>query len=107
MPLRSSLSQLPAARRLAALGLLALLLLHRPAAAHEGHDHGAAPEPVAAALPRAEAHSDLFEIVAILQPGGALTVTLDRYADNSPLDGSVTLTLAGQEVAAERQGWWR
>ncbi|MFL1461477.1 efflux RND transporter periplasmic adaptor subunit [Roseococcus sp. DSY-14] len=104
MPLRSSLSQLPALRRLVALGLLAVLLLHRPAGAHEGHDHGAAPEPVAAAQPRAEAHSDLFEIVAILQPGGALTVTLDRYADNSPLDGSVTLTLDGQEVAAERQG---
>ena len=104
MPLRPSLSNMPALLRLAALVLLALPLLYRPAAAHEGHDHGAAPEPVAAALPRAEAHSDLFEIVAILQPGGALTVTLDRYADNSPLDGAVTLTLDGQEVAAERQG---
>lgn len=104
MPLRPSPSQLRALQRVAAFVLLAVLLLHRPAAAHEGHDHGAAPEPVAAALPRAEAHSDLFEIVAIVQPGGALTLTLDRYADNSPLDGSVTLTLDGQEVPAERQG---
>jgi DNA-binding transcriptional ArsR family regulator len=104
MPLRPSLSHPPALRRLAALVLLAAFLLHRPAAAHEGHDHGARPEPVAAALPRAEAHSDLFEVVAILQPGGALIVTLDRYADNSPLDGAITLTLDGEEVAAERQG---
>jgi len=104
MPLRPSLSHLPALRRRAALVLLAAFLLHRPAAAHEGHDHGARPEPVAAALPRAEAHSDLFEVVAILQPGGALIVTLDRYADNSPLDGAITLTLDGEEVAAERQG---
>ena len=62
------------------------------------------PEAVAAAAPRAEAHSDLFEVVAILQPGGALTITLDRYADNSPLDGAIVLTFDGQEVAAERQG---
>lgn len=104
MPLRSCLSHLPASMRLVALALLAVLLLHWPAAAHEGHDHGAPPEPVAAALPRAEAHSDLFEIVAILQPGGALAITLDRYPDNSPLDGAVTLTLDGQEIPAERQG---
>ena len=96
MRLRLALSQISARLRFAAFILFALLLLGRPALAHEGHDHGAAPEAVAAALPRAEAHSDLFEIVAILQPGGALTLTLDRYADNSPLDGSVTLALDGQ-----------
>ncbi|MBP0463904.1 efflux RND transporter periplasmic adaptor subunit [Roseomonas sp. PWR1] len=104
MPYRPVPSPLHAVLRHAVLALLAVVLCLRPAAAHEGHDHGAVPEPVATALPRAEAHSDLFEIVAILQPGGALTLTLDRYADNSPLDGSVTLTLDGQEVAAERQG---
>ena len=104
MPHRPALRQVPAVLRLATLVLLSLFLLARPVAAHEGHDHGAAPEAIATALPRAEAHSDLFEIVAILQPGGALAVTLDRYADNSPLDGSVTLTIEGQEVAAERQG---
>ncbi|MDP3415488.1 MAG: efflux RND transporter periplasmic adaptor subunit [Falsiroseomonas sp.] len=101
---RPAVSHLPALLQLAAFVLLASLLLGRPAAAHEGHDHGAAPEAIATALPRAEAHSDLFEVVAILQPGGALTVTLDRYADNNPLEGSVTLTIDGQEVAAERQG---
>lgn len=104
MPHRLALRRLPAVLHLAAFVLLSLFLLDRPVAAHEGHDHGTGPEVVATALPRAEGHSDLFEIVAILQPGGALTVTLDRYADNSPLDGAVTLTLDGQEVPAERQG---
>ncbi|WP_198376164.1 efflux RND transporter periplasmic adaptor subunit [Neoroseomonas rubea] len=104
MPIRPAPRRPQAWLRRAVFGVLAVLLLAHPTAAHEGHDHGAAPEPVATALPRAEAHSDLFEIVAILQPGGALTLTLDRYADNSPLDGAVTLTLDGQEVAAERQG---
>ncbi|MGG5810085.1 hypothetical protein [Falsiroseomonas sp. CW058] len=83
--------------------ILALLLgLAWPAAAHPGHDEEA--PPVAAALPRAEAHSEAFEIVAVLGPGGVLTVWLDRWADNAPVDGAVTLTIDGQEVAAERQG---
>jgi membrane fusion protein, heavy metal efflux system len=100
----SRLSLPPSARRLSISVLLATVLLGWPASAHEGHDHGAAPESIAAALPRAETHSDLFEVVAILQPGGALALTLDRYADNAPLDGSITLSLDGQEVPAERQG---
>ena len=89
---------------LALLALLATLVAAGPSRAHEGHDHGAPPEPVAAALPRAEAHGDLFEVVAILQPGGALVLTLDRYADNTPLDGAVALGIDGQDVAVERQG---
>lgn len=104
MPHSLALCRVPTVLRLTFFVLLSLFVFQRPAAAHEGHDHGATPEAVAAALPRAEAHSDLFEIVAILQPGGALIVTLDRYADNSPLDGAVTLSLDGQELAAERQG---
>jgi hypothetical protein len=88
-------------RLLPALLLLATLL--PTAQAHEGHDHEA-PQQVAAALPRAETQSDLFEVVAVLGPDGALTVWLDRFADNTPVDGAVTLTLDGQEVAAERQG---
>ena len=73
-----------------------------PAPAHEGHDDE--PATVTAALPRAETHSDLFEIVSVLQPGGVLTIYLDRWADNAPVDGAVTLTIDGQEVTAERQG---
>ena len=44
------------------------------------------------------------ELLPSCSSGGALSITLDRYADNSPLDGSVTLALDGQEVAAERLG---
>lgn len=84
------------------LAIVAAAALVVPASAHEGHGDEA--PPVASALPRAEAHSDLFEIVAVLQPGGVLTVYLDRWADNAPVDGAVTLTLDGQEVAAARQG---
>ncbi|WPB83765.1 efflux RND transporter periplasmic adaptor subunit [Sediminicoccus rosea] len=73
-----------------------------PAPAHPGHDDDSTA--VATALPRAETHSDLFEIVSVLQPGGVLTIYADRWSDNAPVDGSVTLTIDGQEVAAERQG---
>jgi hypothetical protein len=88
----------------AALAALATLFATGISGAHEGHDHGAPPEPVAAALPRAEAHGDVFEVVAILQPGGALVLTLDRYRDNVPLDGAIALGIDGQEIAVERQG---
>jgi len=88
--------------RLPPLLLALMLALPGAAAAHEGHDHEA--PPIAAALPRTEAHSEAFEIVAVLGPGGALTLWLDRWADNAPVDGAVTLTLDGQEIAAERQG---
>lgn len=84
------------------LVLALLLALAWPAAAHPGHDEEA--PPVAAALPRMEAHSEAFEIVAVLGPGGVLTVWLDRWSDNAPADGAVTLTLDGQEAVAERQG---
>ncbi len=56
--------------------------------AHEGHDHG--PPPVEApttAAPRAEAQSDLFELVAIARDG-ALTVFLDRFVGNHPVSGA-------------------
>jgi hypothetical protein len=87
---------------LTAFAALGVALAAAPARAHPGHGDEAAP--VASALPRAEAHSDLFEIVAVLQPGGAMTVYLDRWADNAPVDGALNVTLDGQEVAAERQG---
>ncbi|GGJ43420.1 hypothetical protein GCM10011320_58650 [Neoroseomonas lacus] len=91
----------PAVLRLVGAARFGLVPLEQPAAGHEGHEHDAAPESIAAAQPQAEAHSDLFEVVAVLQPGGALTVTLDCYAHNRPLNGSVTLTLDGQNVAGD------
>jgi membrane fusion protein, heavy metal efflux system len=56
--------------------------------AHEGHDHG--PPPVEApttAAPRAEAQSDLFELVATARDG-VLTVFLDRFVGNHPVSGA-------------------
>ena len=82
--------------------LACLFALVLPAAAHPGHGDEA--PPVAAAQPRAETHSEAFEIVTVLGPGGVLTIYLDRWSDNAPVDGAVSLTLDGQEVTAERQG---
>lgn len=74
-------------RRLAGrfiVGLLACLTLST-VAAHEGHDHGAAPQPVAGSVaPRFEARSDLFELVGVLQ-GDEVLLYLDRAANNAPL----------------------
>ncbi|MCK0506490.1 hypothetical protein [Aromatoleum anaerobium] len=56
---------------------------------HEGgHDHDEAPIVTSgAALPRFEAHSDLFEVVGTLR-GGELALTLDDYATNAPVAGA-------------------
>lgn len=69
-------------------GLLAGAALSGPAAAHEGHDHGAPPPPPVTTLaPRAEAASTDFELVAVLRDG-TLTIHLDRFADNAPVEGA-------------------
>ena len=63
----------------------ALLPFSLPVFADEGHDHG--DEPAAgegSASPRFEAHSDIFELVGIVE-NGQLTVYLDRYATNEPV----------------------
>lgn len=84
------------------LGALLALTLAAPLRAHEGHGDE---KPVAGnALPRVEAESETFELVGILQPGGVLLIYLDRWSDNAPVDGGVSVTIGGQEVAAERQG---
>lgn len=78
----------------------------RPAFSHEGHAHGDEPAPPAAAAPRAEAHSDLFEIVAVLGPDRRLWLYLDRHATSEALDGAtVQVTLDGEDIgAATRAG---
>ena len=69
-------------------GLLAGAALSGPAVAHEGHDHGAPPPPLVTTLaPRAEAASADFELVAVLRDG-TLTLHLDRFADNAPVEGA-------------------
>jgi membrane fusion protein, heavy metal efflux system len=53
--------------------------------AGEGHDHGDAPAATAGtASPRVSSHSDLFELVGVVD-GGELKIYLDRYATNEPI----------------------
>ena len=67
----------------------------RPAFSHEGHSHGDEPAPPAAAAPRADAHSELFEIVAVLGPDRRLWLYLDRHATSEPIDGA-TVQVSGR-----------
>ena len=56
-----------------------------PSFADDGHNHGAEPAAAAGqASPRVEAHSDLFELVGVVEKG-QMTVYLDRYATNEPV----------------------
>lgn len=57
-----------------------------PLLAHEGHDHGAqVPAPIANLVPRGEAASETYEVVAVAR-GGALAVYVDRFSTNEPVD---------------------
>ena len=93
------------ARLLPAFALAAMLLsVPLPGAAHPGHDD--APEPVAAAgVPRTEAHSDDFELVAVAAGPHTLTIWLDRFATNEPLPGGSVEVAdgSGEAVRAEPQ----
>ncbi len=88
---------------LAAWSLAAVLAGVTPQAlAGEGHDHGDAPAPVAGqALPRFTAVSDLFELVGVVD-GKHITLYLDRFADNSPVEGgTLELELDGKPISVE------
>lgn len=78
----------------------------RPAFSHECHSHGDEPAPPAAAAPRAEAHSELIEIVAALGPDRRLWLYVDRHATSEPIDGAtVQVTLDGEDLGtATRAG---
>lgn len=70
---------------------LRLFTLFTPALAlaHGGEDHGdgAKPASVANVAPRAEAQTELFELLAT--PGnGQLTIFIDRFASNAPVTGA-------------------
>lgn len=74
-----------------------------PAAAHEGHDHGASPPAVAAtSTPRVAIQSDAYELVGVLS-GDRLRLFLDRFASNEAVsDAAITVTVGGdEEVRAE------
>jgi hypothetical protein len=67
-----------------ALFLVCAALIN-PAFAGPGHDHG--DEPAAAtgtASPRVSTHSDLFELVGMVE-GNEMKIYLDRYATNEPV----------------------
>lgn len=86
---------------LAPLALIFLLSV-APLAAHEGHDHGAPPAPVATSgSPRIALHSDAYELVGVLR-GDRLTLFLDRYAGNAAVtDAGLVVTIgAGADIAA-------
>lgn len=67
--------------------LILSLLLPVPSFAHGGEDHGEGSKPaeVTAASPRAEAQTDLFELVATPHDG-LLTIYVDRFATNQPVN---------------------
>ena len=75
-------------RALRALAVtVALSAAIAPASAHEGHDHEEQQPVSAGALPRGEADSNAFEIVAIVR-GENLEIYLDRFATNEPVTGA-------------------
>lgn len=84
-----------------ALLMAALVLVAPPgASAHEGHDHGAPPVVATTAVPRAEATSDAFELVAVAR-GGELTLYLDAFATNTPVpNAAIDLETPQGSVAA-------
>lgn len=69
--------------------LFTLLFTPLLAFAHGGEDHGDGAKPAVAAnvAPRAEAQTELFELVAA-SGNGQLTVYLDSYASNEPVNGA-------------------
>ena len=90
---------------LAALAAATFAVHTAPVAAGPGHDH-ADEKPAAAArgTPRFNAHSDLFEMVGVVNRTG-LTLYLDRYADNAPVTaGAIELEIKpAQGVALKLQ----
>lgn len=67
--------------------IAALIFATGLANAHEGHNEAPKSSIKTEAAPRAEAQTDLFELVAM--PGnGQLTIYLDRFASNEPVVGA-------------------
>src|SRR5262245_25477472 len=95
----------------AALAALSLLLVWTTSSAHEGEDHGDAKgAPVAISfLPRTEAASENFELVAVAR-GGELQIYLDRRRSNEPVvDAAITVETpnGSVEATAEPDGCYR
>src|SRR5262245_31179200 len=88
-----------------AVGLLLSGLLTGELRAHEGHDNGPAPAAAPAnVIPRGEAASERFEVVAIAQ-GAELVVYLDRFATNAPVkDATIEIETPVGPAKAEPKG---
>lgn len=68
------------------MGVMTMIIT--PAMADDGHNHDQdKPAATGTASPRVEAHSDLFELVGVVDKG-QMTVYLDRYATNEPVLGA-------------------
>jgi hypothetical protein len=79
----------------AAIVVIASMAFATTAYAGEGHDHGdAAPVATGAGSPRVSSHSDLFELVGIVD-AGAMTIYIDRHATNEPVTGAKVEVEAG------------
>jgi membrane fusion protein, heavy metal efflux system len=90
-------------RSLALLTAFVVSVMAGVTSAHEGHDHSPAERSaVVSALPRAEASSPTFELLAIAN-AGELVVYLDRFATNAPVpDAQVVFETPGGSVEAQR-----
>ena len=85
--------------------LMGVLAVSTPGLAHEGHDHGAPPTQASSTIaPRADASSPDFEIVAIAR-GAALTLYLDTFRENQPVDGAeIEIDAAGGVLKPTARG---
>jgi hypothetical protein len=86
--------------------LFTLLLFPVLTLAHGGEDHGdgAKPASVANVAPRAEAQTELFELLAT-SGNGQLTVFIDRFASNAPVtDAKVEVESGNWKAVAPAAG---
>jgi hypothetical protein len=73
-------------KSLCTIALWAVLTWPVAILADAGHDHDEGKTaPARPAAPRFESHSELFELVGVLE-GAKLTLYLDRYRDNAPVE---------------------
>jgi len=81
--------------------LLAVLAMS-PVQAHPGHGDDAPAPVTGTAMPRAEARSELFELVLTVRAGVA-TLYLDRFATNEPVTNASIAAAEGDTTSAAEQ----
>lgn len=84
--------------------LFMLTSFFMPAWAGAGHDHGDAPAAATGtASPRINSHSDLFELVGVVDKG-EMMIYLDRYATNEPVkDAKIEIEIGSVKGVAALQ----